>query len=165
MANYCDFQMKIIGKKENVQAFVSYLQAEYQYQDGYSNCTADKHFFCVLETEVITERTLFSGEYMMKIRGCCAWSVRRCMFKGEYTYYNRWTEKDRLSLKESFRGTHLEEATRDLDLKVEIHSQEPHCGFREHYILEAGHVVLEDFESFNLYCDGENYSFDLKFAI
>ena len=165
MANYCNFQMKIIGKKENVQAFVSYLQAEYQYQDGYSNCTADKHFFCVLETEVITERTLFSGQHMMKIQGCCAWSVRRCMFKGEYTYYNRWTEKDRLSLKESFRGTHLEEATRDLDLKVEIHSQEPHCGFREHYILEAGHVVLEDFESFNLYCDGENYSFDLKFAI
>lgn len=164
MANYCDFQMKIVGERQNVQALASYLQANYHYQDGYSNCTADKHFFCVIETKIMRERSLLSGDYMMMLQGCCSWSVRRCMFEGEYTYYNGWTEEDRSNLKESFRGTHLEEVTKALDLKVEIHSQEPHCGFREHYIVEAGQVTFENFESFNLYFDNEQ-SVELKFAI
>lgn len=165
MANYCDFQMKIVGERENVQTLVNYLQANYHYQNGYSNCTADKHFFGVLTADIVKEQPMVSGDYLMMIQGECEWSVRCSMFEGEHTYYNRWTPKRRSELKESFRGTHLEEITKLLNLKIEIHSQEKHCGFHEHYIIEAGHVFTETFESLHFYCEDEDDLLEMKFAV
>lgn len=145
MPNYCDYEMKINGKKENVEKLISYLQAEYSYKgDGTVECSADKHFFRVFGADVLEEYEIDPGKedtlYTAIVGGCCAWSVYSCMMQGEHTYYNRVKESN----KKEFYGTHMIEATRELDLEVEIFSEEPGCGFMEHYRIDKGEVLVDD---------------------
>lgn len=140
MPNYCNYGMKIKGQKENVEKLVSYLKADYYYkEDGTVECSADKHFFRIFEVEE-THSENEGDLYSSMVYGYCAWSVYSCMMQGEHTYYNRFKEKD----KKEFYGTHMVEATNELDLEVEIFSEESGMGFMEHYIIDKGKVLVDD---------------------
>lgn len=155
MPNYCDYEMKILGKKENVLRMVAYLQADYNYQDGLSNCTEDKHFFRVFEANVIDEAELSSETYMAVVSGYCAWSISCCMLQGSLSYYRNWSEERLSTLKEPFKGTHLEDVTKELDLSVEIFSKESGLEFMEHYIVESGTITLDETHDYHEEYDEE----------
>ena len=157
MANYCDYEMRIVGEKENVNKLISYLKADYRYTgDNWKleKCTADKHFFRVFEAnhdedyDEIKENGLFEAF----VYGDCAWSVESCMFDAEYgyigdklygTYYFDCKNDGRVN-NEDFRGTHMVEATKDLNLTVEIYSREPGACFMEHFIVDKGNIITQE---------------------
>lgn len=134
MPNICGFGMIIKGKKENREKLVSYLQAHYGYDYNYEtkehtleNCSADKHFFRIFDADAQEE-----DENTTYVSGSCAWSVYSCMFHGNSTYFDDY--KDAKNRK----CTNMCEATKELDLVVEIYSEEPGLCFMEHFIVDKG---------------------------
>lgn len=73
----------------------------------------------------------------MKVFGDCAWSVYCCMCEGSYTYYTDSHESDP-------KLTCLREATEELQLEVEIKSEEPGMGFWEHFHYKNGECLCND---------------------
>lgn len=149
MANHCDFDMLIVGdKKENVEEFVKYLNADFDYnEDGVSKTTkADHHFFRIFETTEGDEEEREDGTYTIQIGGCCAWSISSCMMDGGYTYYEQWMErlKENPELATTFKGITLAKACEKLNLTVEIFSADAGCGFMEHIICDKGEVTLNN---------------------
>lgn len=151
MPNYCSYGMVIKGRKEDREKLVDYLKADYSYDYNhdtksytFKECTEEKHFCRVFEvwpTEEDDERTYVSGD--------CAWSVKSCMFAGAFTYYNDL--KDAVNSK----CTNMVEATKELDLVVEIYSEEPGCCFMEHYIVDKGIIEVEECVEWNELYDEE----------
>ena len=151
MPNYCNYGMVIKGKKEDREKLVDYLKSDYNYErdpktDTYilKRCEADKHFSRVFEVfpcEEDDERTYVSGD--------CAWSVKSCMLTGPFTYYDKF--KDAINSK----CTNMLEATKELDLVVEIYSQEPGCCFMEHYIINKGELQVDECVEWNELYDEE----------
>lgn len=156
MPNYCNYGMKIKGKKENVDKMISYLQADYEYikakniapnlfeEDDIEyykldKCTADKHFFRVFEAEhdKDSDEEREDGMVAAYVQGYCAWSVHSCMFSGPHTYYTDWNQ----CKCDDFRGTHMQQATKDLGLVVEIFSEESGCCFMEHFVVDKGEII------------------------
>lgn len=150
MANNCFYSMKIVGEKENVYKLISYLQAYYEYdsRDNWKlvKCTADKHFFRVFDAyhKEDNDEVLGDGKVASYVSGDCAWSVISCMFANKLgTYYDSW-KKDGTTENPDFRGTHMAEATEELDLVVEIFSEESGCGFMEHFLVDKGKILIEE---------------------
>lgn len=160
MPNYCNYEMKIVGKKENVGKIVSYLQAEYNYNYDwekeiykFSKCTADKHFFRVFEADLLDTEDDYDVKNKLiavTVNGSCAWSVYCCMFKGEYTYYSNPKSKYDI-----FKGTNMEDVTKELDLKVEIFSEEFGNNFMEHYLIDKGNILINECKDFETKYDKE----------
>lgn len=143
MPNYCDFEMKVNGTKENLDKFYNYLKADYYYNSDGSlqSCTADKHLFRIFEVYLGTEGIYKEDEnHTCIILGQCAWSVYSCMFEGDSTYYSHWDNKD----KSDFRGTTLPKISEELQLDIEVFSEEGGCGFMEHFLIRKGVVEIED---------------------
>lgn len=155
MPNYCDFEMKIIGNEESRERFISYLNANYHYNiidnDNYEldYCTADKHFFRVFEAEKIDE--IFYNQIdpdFTIVSGNCAWSVITCMFnEPEGTYYGDWASHNFYNC-DNFKGTHILEATKELNLMVEIFSMESGLDFMEHYVIDNGKLLVNDCQNY-----------------
>ena len=141
MPNYCDYQMKLRGAKENVQKFIAYLKADYSYNNGKWECSEDRHFFRVFEAahDPGEDTVDVSGETISTVGGYCAWSVFSCLFEGNHTYYDQWKNDG-----ENFKGTHILEASKELDLDIEIYSEEAGVGFMEHYLIEKGELLVDD---------------------
>ena len=136
MPNICCYEMKIIGKKENVNKLITYLQAFYDYNSSAEVCKEDKHFFRVFDAYV-DEQT---DQYAI-VSGSCAWSVTSCMLhQGNINYYTDFKKR----YPKIFQGTCMEETTEELDLKVEIFSEEPGEGFMEHYLIDKGKILIDD---------------------
>lgn len=142
MANYCYYEMKVVGKENNVKELVKYLEANYEYKGNeLVMCEADKHFFRVFYAEVIDEYGADKG-YINLISGDCAWSTFSCMLKGEHSYYDIFKNR------KGFKGTNLVDASRDLSLDIEVFSEEPGCGFMEHYLIKQGVMDIDECENY-----------------
>lgn len=150
MPNYCNYQMKLRGTKENIQTFIAYLKADYSCANGKWECSEDRHFFRVFEADHNpSEDTVdASGEIVSTVSGYCAWSIFSCLFEGNHTYYSRY-EKE-----EGFKGIHILEASKELSLDIEIYSEEAGVGFMEHYLIEKGELLVD--ECFDDYCEIED---------
>lgn len=139
MANECSYEMKIVGDKEDRQKLVSYLKADYDYKTVddklvLKSCSADKHFYRVFEAGVTDNN---DDENYTIVNGACAWSVFTCMFKDVGTYYHSLSEQRK------DRAAHMVEVTKELNLTVEIFSEEPGCEFMEHFIVDKGEMKLD----------------------
>lgn len=148
MANYCYFQVKAVGSKDSLLKLKEYMDASYEYkedEDGnwHENCTSDKHLFRIYETNTDSNclEQIQDDTYAIYISGECAWSVDNCMFDGEYTDYNRW--KNKVSISE-FKGTTMPQLSEELNLKIEIYSEETGVGFMEHYLIDNGEILIDD---------------------
>ena len=136
MPNYCDYEMKVIGKKEDIQRLLNCLQADYNYRAGKPE---HKHFFRVFEAEEAgTAKDNGNGTYTQYIYGYCAWSVWSCMMEGRSTYYSDCKEH----YGEDFMGTTLVEQSQGLT--IEVFSEEPGMEFSEHYIFKNGECVCNE---------------------
>lgn len=110
MANDCWYDMKIKGKKENCQKWIKKME----------DYNEPNHFWRFFNVNIYTEWEE-DDQYCYRITGDCAWSIESCCRSG-YT--------DGVDL--------LEINSRELDLEVEIYSEEPGFDFAEHYIYDKG---------------------------
>lgn len=125
MPNYCDFNMHVRGRKEDIDEFIG-VMLDYD---------LPRHFWRVFEAEQTLCHTDENNMTVVYIDGYCAWSVYTCMCTGVHTYANDVAEERRTSLqKESER----------LNLDIEVYSDEPGVGFQEHYLYKNGKEIIFD---------------------
>lgn len=136
MPNYCNYSMCVVGAKENIEKFIKVINSGYNY--GTMEFDYDRHLFRVFEAvnDEIEER--YDGRFQTTINGYCAWSVSSCML--EDGYY-RSVKKN---YPDNFRGTTLDIESKNLDLDIEVFSEESGMCFQEHYIIKNGEVVCDE---------------------
>ena len=174
MCNICDFKIKAVGEESNINRLLECLKNEYHYirgetqekldeelskryslkyasKDGgsYLYANNDKHLYRIFEC-CATEKVKKDNNCYAVMSGDCANSVFVCMFEGPNSYYtdglNSWI-KD--LAKEH--ATTVVQLSKDLDLKIEIYSNEPSFGMAEHYIVDKGKVIADEEYPFHLY--------------
>ena len=154
MANICDFSMKVVGEKAKIEKFVEWLKARYGYwktPDGqlHVRCSSDRHFYRVDDVSVRIE-----SENTAYISGYCAWSVLCSMIDaGPFSYYSKKDD----SFASIRKHIDLIEASKILDLKIEIYSCECGMQFSEHLRIEKGEYIKNECAQYNEY-DLSEYS-------
>lgn len=169
MPNYCDFNMKIVGERKNIEELIAVLNCDYSYKpispdhingktyplvhqppspiyyttNGYklAKLTGPRHMFRVFEIYVNRSKDELNASYLF---GYCAWSVDSCMFGTRHTYYDDFITEKHGNKYIGFMGTTLPDESRRLNLKIEVYSEEPGCGFMEHYLIDNGEILIED---------------------
>ena len=123
MPNYCDFNMKIKGKKQDCQKWLDKMRD----RDGRDCYDEENHFWRMWDVSVYDEEGT-DDDYMMLISGVCAWSLETCCRASGYS-----------------EGIDLFEVnSKDLNIVMEAHSEELGMGFREHYIYDKGECLVDE---------------------
>lgn len=144
MPNFCDYEMRVRGKKENVEKFIDIIKCNYDYSK--KEFTSDRHLSRVFEANSCWKDEEYElheyedGTVADVIYGYCAWSVYSCMMEGERTYYRDLKER----YKDESRVTSLIECSKDLDLDIEAFSEELGFEFMEHFLIRKGVVEIDD---------------------
>jgi len=118
MPNYCDYIMKVKGTADNCRAFLKKL----------NDYDEPNHFWRIFEAYDDDEYDMNDGNHVMEISGYCAWSIESCCRASGYS-----GGTDLLSVN-----------TKDLDLEVEIYTEEPGMCFQEHYIYKKGSCLVDE---------------------
>ena len=137
MANNCEYTMKVVGTKKNIDEFIQVMQADYDYQTKtfkYVRHIGEK----VFEAELYEQNSREDKLSEAWIKGYCAWSVSICMFGGEHSYYNDFKKRA------DCRSTTIPIESKKLNLDIEIYSSEPGCEFQEHYLVRKGKVEIDE---------------------
>lgn len=120
MANNCAFEMKITGKKENIEEIIRIFQQKDEFKhDGIGRIFS----FYVDDMQLIdSQRNIFS----VNTYGDCAWSVKSSMCHDAENSRSLKSEAERLHL------------------VIEVFSSETGCQFQEHYLTVFGDVIVND---------------------
>lgn len=153
MANTCEYNMMVKGKKKDVDTLVKWLNAGYDYfidDNGVPTlvCDSDHHFYRVLSAQ--------SGEIdgededviRQTVHGDCAWSVATSMLKGRESIYHMPNDK----FEDIRKDVNLVDASWLLDLEIEVYSKEPGMCFAEHYLINGGKMIIKESTEFILFC-------------
>lgn len=116
MANNAFYSMKVVGRQDNVEAFVRAMNWEGEYEEQ----GIGKVFSC----EVYDKGQSFNG-YCVLIAGDCAWSIKSAM----RTYNN---------------PNNIEKLSSKLELAIEAYSEESGNGFQEHLLVINGDVEIDE---------------------
>lgn len=135
MANICNFSMIVKGKKENIEQFIDMMEQKGTVWMG-RGAVVD---FTDME-EVENEK------YRCQIDGNTKWSVYSSMISNAIsmrTEPNKWgfgegVDKTKLSFVTLF------EACKQLELDMEVYSEECGCCFQEHYLFIDGELVADE---------------------
>ena len=136
MANICDFSMVVKGKKENIEQFINMMQQKGTVWMGRG---------AVVYSQDMKETELCEI-YRCQIDGDTKWSVQSSMVSNAIsmrTEPDKWcfdedTDKTKLTFVTLF------EACEQLQLDMEVYSEEAGCGFQEHYVFIDGNLVAEE---------------------
>lgn len=159
MPNYCNYEMKVVGGRSNVEEFFKVLSSDYDYTDGLNYSSFDRHFFRIFEAyshdfsyekdennrpiaNTIKHVKIDSNEDTIVeaiISGYCAWSVASCMMPGGYSYYETSGRP---------KGSNLILESKNLNIDIEVFSEESGMCFMEHLIIESGVVTTEECEDY-----------------
>lgn len=161
MPNICTANLNIRGYKDNVDEFLKILQADYDYYK--MEFTHNKHFYRVFQAEVYNDEIYGVTKFVSAFIEC-AWSVACCMFDDAYTYYNESTiitkdmsyEDKEFAAQHIIHSTCIEREAKRLNLDIEIISEEPGIGFREHYLFYEGDLKRDDCVSYEEYYIGDS---------
>lgn len=122
MPNYCSYDMKIRGTKENCKKWHSKMT---DYNEA-------NHFFRFFDATIYDEGGT-DELYYMCICGDCAWSLETCCRDSGYS-----------------EGVDLFAVnTSELSLIMEAWSTEPGMGFQEHYIYDKGQCIADECENYS----------------
>ena len=135
MANICDFSMMVKGKKENIEKFIDMMEQKGTVWMGRG---ADVDFTEIEEVE--------NGKCRCQIDGTTKWSVESSMilnavFMREHPdmwAFGEGVDKTKLSF------ITLYEACEQLELAMEVYSEELGCGFQEHYLFNEGQLMIDE---------------------
>lgn len=127
MANQCVFEMKVTGHEESIIEFEKRLQ-------GVSE--SGKRYYGIDFAEDFGFTNESNGLVSLIISGSCDWSVEARMLKTGYKH-------------EEFKKNHpevstLEDDTKELNLAIEVYSEEPGNCFQEHYVVAFGDVEVNE---------------------
>ena len=135
MANICDFNMVVKGKKENIEQFINMMS-----QDGtvWMGRGAMVNRIDIEEVE--------NGKYRYLIDGDTKWSVKSSMILNAVSmrenpdmwYFGDGVDKTKLSFVTLF------EACEQLELSMEVYSEELGDGFQEHYLFDEGQLMINE---------------------
>ena len=140
MANNCVFLMRISGDQASVDEFIKVVENDYHYnEDGRYQGTFDRHLSRIFSNEVIGYENDKFGICTAELVGDCAWSVYSCMTEGGY-YSRRFLKEYR----ERSHATTLKLETGRLGLRIEVHSEEPGIGFKEHFLYDKGEEIINE---------------------
>lgn len=183
MPNYCYADIHVKGYKTSVEEFIARLEANYNYNT--EEFSPHKHFFRIFDVNVYDD--YFEGMddipgNMIKradINIECAWSVNVCMFPGPLTYYDDFLgersvemydaagnkySKEQIEMQLRRRelaqehATNILETCRELELDVEIVSEEECMSFSEHYFVNHnGEIELDECHDLQYYYLEEYY--------
>lgn len=116
MPNYAYYEMKVLGKQDNVEAFIRAMKWEGEYQEH----GVGRVSYC----EVYEKGESDDGYYAC-LSGDCAWSILSAM-----------------RLKDN--PNNLEKLSEKLNLFVEAYSEEPGCAFQEHFLVKNGKIEIDE---------------------
>lgn len=132
MANNCFYDMKIVGKKADIDKFINALSGKNP--DGFN-------FIRVFSVDVYESDTTSNGKDYTCVCGDCAWSL---------DYAAKYSENMFAKL------------TKEYNLTVEAWSDEIGCGFQEHYLYDHGTEVIDEARNTTTYewdtCDYPDYN-------
>ena len=122
MANICEVDMKICGKKENVEAFLNALEQKSDIWIGRGvSIQAGRNNFDEYDDSI-------------QILGSCKWSLESALVKNAYEMKKGSSFVD-VTAKEILT---IEEACKRFHVVCEAFTEEPGCCFAEHFIYENG---------------------------
>ena len=131
MANNCFYELRALGKKQDLDELVAILNYKRE---------KDCYLARIFSADVVD-----GTESSIDIVGDCAWSVYSCMF-GDFngTYYKEEGENPKGL-------TTIDRISKDLNLYIEICATEPGMGFAEHYIIDCGLIVESEERDYDEY--------------
>lgn len=135
MANNCWYNMRVVGTKADCYEWLARLKHE-------SDCGVPlgRFFDADICGEAGTEQ-----DYELDISGDCAWSVSGCRY-------------DRRDGADAFAAN-----TKELNLQMEVWSEECGCAFQEHIIYKYGDCITDNCVEWHDYCI-EDYNSYEEFA-
>ena len=135
MANICDFSMMVKGEKENIEQFIDMMQQKGTVWMGRG---------AVIHSQDM-EETELCEIYRCQIDGETKWSIQSSMVSNAISMR---TEPDKWEFGDTDKTTltfvTLFEACEQLQLDMEVYSEECGCGFQEHYVFVDGNLVAEE---------------------
>lgn len=135
MPNYCFYEIRVKGSKQNVDNFKNIIK--------YKN--EQEHFHRVFEFTEYSYEEMADGSYQLEGCGDCAWSVEHCFLN---------SNPSRPTL------TNLQEVSKNHNLQIEIIGEELGCQFAEHYCYINGECFAyesREFYSIKTKDDPEEY--------
>ena len=135
MANLCDFSMMVTGNKENIDLFYNMMN-----QNGTTWMGRGA------EAEIVDVEEI-DGKCRTEISGWCKWSVNASMVLDAISMRTEpeiWSGHGYDKNGNKLRLVTLFEACKELDLDMEVYSEEPGCGFQEHYLFKDGNLEVSE---------------------
>lgn len=121
MSNNCFYDMRITGRKQNVEELIRMMQFKGEYEhDGLGRI-----FNCDIIDDYDLEKAEANDVVRVDVCGDCAWSILSSMRR------------------DGRRPRSLESESERLNLVVEAYSSESGCQFQEHVLIDRG-TILED---------------------
>lgn len=142
MANICNYEIRVKGKKSDVRELVEWMNAEYDTAKMY--CSEKHHFYKIAETTSVVEfeaMTVLNKDediIVVNLIGYCNWSVLSCMILRDSFYYKNGDDY----------AITMQEASKLLDVDIEIISEELGLNFTEYFLIIDGEIIKERCEPF-----------------
>ena len=135
MANICSFSMIVRGTKENIETFKNMM-----------NQVGTVHMGRGAEIDFEDMEELNDNEYRCQIDGQTKWSIQSSLVddaismrsNNDMWWFGENVDKTKLSFVTLF------EACEQLNMDMECFSEEPGCGFQEHYLFQNGELQKDE---------------------
>lgn len=147
MQNLCDFCLVAKGEKSKLEQLAEWLQnTTYNYRRDSEhtlqyNGKAERHFWNI---DSFDYSLYDNGDCYMSMlgNGQCKFSVEYCMIDNPCTMYSHdCIEDQELNSLMKKHEISLQEASKLLNLDIEIFSEEPKSNWAEHLVISNGEVV------------------------
>lgn len=135
MPNYCDFEVKLTGKFEDILRFYNACTKPYECKD-----TDPEHFYRVFACDLveIVPTNVLPGIFEGYFTGYCAWSVLTCF--RDQGYHKTDNMPNALT---------LERLSKECpDLVIEMFSTEPGMQFSEHLLLVDSEFIIDECDDY-----------------
>lgn len=142
MANECYVNMMVKGTKDNIAEFIKRLDANYNYTNNVFD--HKPHFWGVYHI-VDEHEEKFDEKTDLAIHNIylyCKWSIYSSLLGHDHSYYADGKKREESG--QPNYGTCLEESTKELDLDVELISEEAGMGFMEHIRVTKGDITIDE---------------------
>ena len=116
MANNAYYDMKVVGRQDNVEAFVRAMI----WEDEYEQQGAGRVFSC----EVYEQGESNNGYYVL-LSGDCAWSIQSAM-------------------RVPNNPNNIEKLSKKLELSIEAYCEEGGFEFQEHFLVVNGEIEIDE---------------------
>ena len=145
MANMCDFEMRVAGRRVDIAAFFDAMEQRGKYIMG-RGASADIYYD---DDEPTTKATIY---------GYCKWSVMSALVDNAIDmrkHPENWCWPGSDERDDDCEYITLFEACRKWNLDMEVYSAESGCCFQEHYMIEDGTLTCEDCVDYYEYYIGD----------